>query len=298
MSDLTNVFTDIADAIRAKTQTQITYKPTEMASAINNIETGGGAVEITKGQLNSSFNSPVIIPNGITNIFGCFSGFTNFNQPVTIPDSVIGMGSCFSSCYNFNQPVNIPNGVVYASFCFAGCYNFNQSVNIPNSITNMQSFFKDCNKFNQPVTISNSATTISACFQQCKNFNQPVNIPSRVTNMAFCFQNCHNFNQPVNIPNSVVHIGRCFHDCTAFASIIRVACNPSLNVFGLLQNTAQSKVRTIITDNTSKFLVTNTQSIVGASIIWTQDGDNYYNTAYNIYINYSADPFNEPDPVF
>ena len=40
MSDLTNVFTDIADAIRAKTQTQITYKPVDMASAIESISTG------------------------------------------------------------------------------------------------------------------------------------------------------------------------------------------------------------------------------------------------------------------
>jgi hypothetical protein len=60
----------------------------------------------------------------------------------------------------------------------------------------------------------------------------------------------------------------------------------------MIQNTNPLKLKTIITNNTSKFLATNAQSIVGAEITWTQDGDNYYNTEYNIYINYSPDPFN------
>ena len=67
MSDLTNVFTDIADAIRAKTETQITYKPTEMANAINNIETGGGALVYNANGVSITqwFNAPVTISEDV-----------------------------------------------------------------------------------------------------------------------------------------------------------------------------------------------------------------------------------------
>ena len=97
MSDLTNVFTNIADAIRAKTETQITYKPTEMANAINNIETGGGALVYNAPygiSITAIFNMPVIIDNNVTNTAGTFSNCYNFNQPITIPNRVY-----FECCY-------------------------------------------------------------------------------------------------------------------------------------------------------------------------------------------------------
>ena len=90
MSDLTNVFTDIADAIRAKTETQITYKPTEMANAINNIQSGGGELVYNGNGIYfvDWFNLPVTIDNNVTNTSTLFRSFTNFNQPVNIPNSV------------------------------------------------------------------------------------------------------------------------------------------------------------------------------------------------------------------
>lgn len=39
---ISQVFSDIADAIRGKNGTIVTYKPTEMATAISNISTSGG----------------------------------------------------------------------------------------------------------------------------------------------------------------------------------------------------------------------------------------------------------------
>lgn len=273
MSDLTNVFTDIADAIRAKTQTQITYKPTEMASAINNIETGGGAVEITTGRLTTSFNQLVNIPNGVTKMASCLSGCSNFNQPVNIPNSVTNVVSCFSGCSNFNQPVNIPNSVTNMGSCFYGCSNFNQLINIPNSVIDMAS-----------------------CFSACDTFNAPVNVGSNVANMAYCFTECSSFNQPMNIPASVNSLEYFLADCVSFGSILRIQANPSLTARQMFVGCEVSLRKVIITNNTAIF-TDEMNSLIGG-ITWTQDGSNYYNATYNIYINYSADPFNEPDPVF
>ena len=274
MSDLTNVFTDIADAIRAKTQTQITYKPTEMANAINNIETGGGAIEITTGRLTTSFNSPVIIPNSVTSIASCFQSLTNFNQLVNIPNNVTNMRSCFSSCYNFNQPVTIPNSVTNIASCFSSCTNFNQPVNIPNSVTDMTS-----------------------CFAECDILNAPINIGSNVISTAYCFADCSSFNQPMNIPASVNDLQYFLGGCISFGSILRIQANPSLTGRGMFTSCNYSLRKVIITNNTAVF-TDEMNTPTASAITWTQDGSNYYNTDYNIYINYSADPFNEPDPVF
>jgi hypothetical protein len=139
MSDLTNVFTDIANAIRAKTETTITYKPTEMANAINNIETGGGSFYYNANGMSivSLFNMPIIIDNNVTNMFNTFSGCYSFNQPITIPNSVTNIVSIFSGCNNFNQPITIPDGVTSMVGVFYKCYSFNQPIIIPNSVTNM-----------------------------------------------------------------------------------------------------------------------------------------------------------------
>ena len=105
MSDLTNVFTDIADAIRAKTNSVNTYKPTEMAGAINNISSGGGELVYNVNAVNITawFNAPVTIADGVTSTVSMFGGCSNFNQPVTIPNSVTNTVYMFQSCTNLTH---------------------------------------------------------------------------------------------------------------------------------------------------------------------------------------------------
>lgn len=313
MSDLTNVFTDMADAIRAKTQTQITYKPTEMANAINNIETGGGAIELTTGKLTTSFNAPVTIPDSVTLMQGAFIGLLNFNQPVNIPNSVTDMSSCFMNCYNFNQPITIPDRVTGMVCCFKSCYNFNQPITIPDRVTSMFSCFDDCLNFNQPVNIPNSVTLMAWCFNHCLNFNQPISIPNSVTNMASCFNNCINFNQPLLFPDKVVPMVQVFNNCRNFNQSLCLNTNNLLATFfncknygsnvyiadsslivtskNMFGNCNNDKIKRIICNNPQVFLgTTATNSITGSAVTWTQDNGVYFNTVYNIYIHEVTKP--------
>ena len=233
MSDLTNVFTDIADAIRAKTETQITYKPTEMANAINNIETGGGAlVYYADGvPINQWFNVPVTIVEGVTNTSNLFKGCYSFNQPVTIPASVTNTAYMFSDCRNFNQPVTIPNNVTNSARMFASCFNLNQSVTIPNSITNTAYMFGSCYDFNQPVTIPDNAVSTVYMFSSCYDFNQPVTIPASVTNASSMFSLCYNLNQLVTIPNSITDTSSMFSGCHNFNQPVTIPDNAVSTVY-------------------------------------------------------------------
>lgn len=248
MSDLTNVFTDIADAIRAKTETQITYKPTEMADAINNISSGGGGVfEVTNGTVVNSFNMPVNFPEGITNLMGCFNGCRTFNQPVVIPNSVTFVNRCFALCNAFNQPIDFPSSVLYADNCFLGCTNFNQPVNLAN-IVYANNLFTDCENFNQPVRFPRTLVAHN-CFRQCINFNQPIildsivllssfllncvmfnqplNFPYNTEDIRNCFTGCYSLNQPISIPDTVVYMSGCFKQCWHFNQPVIVPANVS-----------------------------------------------------------------------
>jgi hypothetical protein len=365
MSDLTNVFTNIADAIRAKTETQITYKPTEMANAINNIETGGGGelvynangvpiqnwfnspITIAEGVTSTAFmfsnctnfSQPVTIPNSVTNAAFMFYNCTNFSQPVTIPNSVTNAVSMLNGCYNFNQPITIAEGVTSTVSMFSDCYNFNQPVAIPNSVTDATYMFYVCTNFNQPVTIAEGVTNAVSMFSSCYNFNQPVIIPNSVTNAVSMFSSCNNFNQPVTIPNSITNAAYMFSGCTNFSQPVTIAedvtsvfrmffnCSSfnqpviipnsvtnamtmfnSCKSFGsniywytntqktatrnMLANCNNSLAKHIFTNNTNAFNGTaSSNSITGKAMTWTQDGANYYNTAYNIYIHNVANPY-------
>lgn len=319
MSDLTNVFTDIADAIRAKTEAQITYKPTEMADAINNIETGGGALVYDANGLSIQqwFNAPVTIAEGVTSTFNMFLNCNNFNQPVTIPNSVTTTFNMFRNCRSFNQPVTIPNSVTVVTNMFSDCLSFNQPVTIPNSVTSTFNMFRGCRRFNQPVTIpssvqatadmfnsctnlnqpviiSDNATNMLSMFYNCTNFNQFVSVPSKVHYASTMFLNCRSFNQPVIISNSAYTIYSMFTNCTNFGSNIYVGAQnlSRQDVAYMFQGCNNQLQKHIFTDYTGVFSGTSaSQSVTGTEITWTQDGDNYYNTAYNIYIHNVANPY-------
>ena len=55
----------IADAIREKNKSSLTYKPADMAAAISSLPTGGSSLGPLKGNEGKSFFSNVIINNPV-----------------------------------------------------------------------------------------------------------------------------------------------------------------------------------------------------------------------------------------
>ena len=64
MSQLSQIFKDIADAIRSKTGSTDTLTPPQMANAINNIPSGGGTLYLW---YNTNEEPTVILPVGTFN---------------------------------------------------------------------------------------------------------------------------------------------------------------------------------------------------------------------------------------
>ena len=107
--------TNIANSIRNKLGVQTTYKPSEMSSAIDSIQTGSDGTEFIK-IVERSYNVCISIPNVTTKI--AQSGFINFS--------------------NLSN-VNIQDTVTYIdNYAFLGCLNL-ALTSLPNRLTSIGS---------------------------------------------------------------------------------------------------------------------------------------------------------------
>ena len=132
-------------------------------------------------------------------MFNAFRGCANFNSPITIPNGVTNIAHTFYGCSNFNQPITIPNGVTNISRMFSSCNNFNQPITIPASVANLAYAFYSCSKFNQPITIPNSVTDLSYTFHNCPNLSGNIYIYSNNVQNICNFIASRNNSRQINI---------------------------------------------------------------------------------------------------
>lgn len=223
-------------------------------------------------------NSPVTIPNSVTNISNAFAGCSAFNQPVTIPDGCEDMSNAFRNCRNFNQPVTIPSGITNSFAMFNGCNNFNQPVMIPDGVTTIAYLFWGATKFNHPVTIPNSVTDTRGIFLGCANFNQPVEIPVGATDMIETFGGCTNMSG-----NVIIRSKNIAHDVWGGKfglqyTFMGKSNAKRVNIFTYGNSTT----------NKSLYASNDVHGLAGPnSFTWSKATNCYYNSAYNIYVYYN-----------
>lgn len=271
---LSDIFKDIANAIRTKSGVSTMFTPNQMADEIVNIPSGAnlGVKTITKnGMFQASadgfdgfssvnvnvpssgtsilsfrasdsivnqFNFPVKLEGGY-NCSNMFYNFYNFNQSVNIPSEVTNCANMFYNCRNYNNPINIPDEVMNCSRMFYGCKSFNHSVNIPNSIKSCESMFYNCRNYNSVITFLENGYNINCycMFQDCITFNQPILITNGIRNCMAMFSNCQAFNQAIDIPQSVEVMGEMFSNCQNFNCAINLPNNiTNCNYRGMFSN--------------------------------------------------------------
>ncbi len=326
MSELSNVFQNIANSVRNTFGILNVMKPVNMASDINNF-TGAlptyvnydlpsqegvpygyfpfGGMNTTSGLTN--YNTVNYLSTGssysysnLTNLANYFNGGANqgnqwqslFQKAMVICPNVINTADMFSRS-NFNA-----NVIVYTKNVlkmFEGATFFNRAVNIPQGTLNTQWMFNGCINFNSVVNIPDSVENTAMMFANCYNFNQPVTIPKNATDIVYMFANCYNFNQPVTIPKNITNLYGTFWNCNTYNTDIYVDSVSIANVANMFRtavNTSAVTSRNIWFNNSlnSIFNRTSTTSIVGTTIYWTamSDGNGFYNTSYriNCYNNY------------
>ena len=139
---------------------------------------------------------PEMITGGVVNHF--MNNCSSFNQPLIIPDGVTFLSVFMGGCISFNQPLVIPDTVTRLEQFLLSCTSFNQLLVIPDSVTIIDNgFMANCTSFNSSLTLSNNLTSIGNQFLAgASEFNQLLKIPNTVTSIGTNFMvNCNQLTQ-------------------------------------------------------------------------------------------------------
>ena len=182
--------------------------------------------------------------NNVTNMYHTCRNCLNLTSSPACGDSVTNMYQSYYCCSNLTGSPVCGNKVVDMSYTYDGCRNLTGSPVCGNNVTNMANAYFNC------VNITGSP----AC-------------GSSVTNMANTYKNCKNLNAGTFYfySKNVANARNCFYgkNNSRRYNIHVPANSTTLNKF--IKNTS-------------------TTSLVGATIIWTNNGTCWYNTTYNLYI--------------
>lgn len=119
------------------------------------------------------FNEPVFLLMSC-NCESLFEGCSSFNQPVIIPEGTISCKRMFFGCKSFNQSIEIPSSVKICSEMFAWCSVFNSPVIINEGVVNCFNMFNYCRKFNNSVIIPKSVENVALMMNECISFRSTV----------------------------------------------------------------------------------------------------------------------------
>ena len=175
--------TNIANAIREKNGETTTYKPRDMAGAIQNIFGGGSTV--TKGIVINKFSEDGYATDvsvvGMTSIpdyyFATYSSaYTNFLNKylknVQLPNNLTSIGHfAFNSCTNLAL-TKLPNNLTsIGNFAFQWCRNL-ALTELPSGITSIGiRVFQDCISLIEMFCLGNITSIENYAFYKCTNLS-------------------------------------------------------------------------------------------------------------------------------
>jgi hypothetical protein len=169
----------IAQAIRAKTGTEDTYKPSEMAAAIESIETGGGGGDEVASYLisNRAGLTSIAFPEGITRI-ASYAFFGCYNLVLTeLPATITAIGNnAFAGCDGL-AITELPEGIAeVAMSSFSSCKGLT-TMTMPASLQYvLSSAFSLCTGLTE-VTFKGTPEEIAEnAFSGCSNLTT-INVP-------------------------------------------------------------------------------------------------------------------------
>ena len=155
----TSSLENIANSIRLKNGLTTEYKPSEMASAIDNLPSGGADL--------SDYFTPTISAGASSSVSGVISMLK------TIPEDTVVSGTSLSNAFAYFQGTTIP-------------------LLDTSNVTTMNSMFtKATNLTTIPLIDTSHVTNVGSMFQGCTNLvNVPILNLSSVTFMRIMFSNC------------------------------------------------------------------------------------------------------------
>lgn len=203
----------------------------------------------------ASFNQPLVIPDGITEIpDGFLEGCISFNSSITIPSSVTKIGNDFLyGCSSFNQELNLQNITEIGDY-FGRSWPYTRQLSIPN-VKKIGNYFLSraaSPAFTLPIDFSgveeigrnflessdyNNAIDLSSCskigegfLRQNTTFNSNITLNQSGVDIGTSFlYSCENFNQPIHAEYIKSLGSSAFWQCKKFNQPLNFTQVKSLN---------------------------------------------------------------------
>jgi uncharacterized membrane protein len=192
-------------------------------------------------------------------------------------------------CSNLTGSPACGHKVTNMCYTYAHCYNLRGQAACGIDVTEME--YTYLNSYN--ITTANCGpfvTNMFGTYMNCYNLAGSAVCGNSVTNMYYAYSNCRNITEAVIGPN-VNRAYYAYHNCVNVRGNVYINTNYMTNIKCCFKGRSNaSKLNIYIPANTysntfnSIINYTNTMSIVGSNITWTQSGSYYYNTAFNIYV--------------
>ena len=162
-----------ADGVTVSTETPVSAEtPVVPAEEVDILELNGYLSEKSENTKESAYRIKItgLTVDNYTEIKTALKAnpkkYTDLSA-TTLPDGITDMTGCFGTCISLTEAPKIPNGVTNMADCFRGCISLTEAPKIPNSVTDMSYCFANCTSLTQALEISNSVTNMAGCFSGC-----------------------------------------------------------------------------------------------------------------------------------
>ena len=150
-------------------------------------------------------------------------------------------------------------------YAYSGCSNLTGSPVCGNNVTDMRDAYSNCYNLTGSPVCGNNVTNMYFTYRDCHNLTDSPVCGPNAKDMAYTYYNCYNlFGNAYFYSSSVSRMSNCFYNRNS---------SRRLNIYLPANST---------TNTTAHY--TNSDSMVGASVTWTDAGTYQYNIAYNIYL--------------
>ena len=214
---------------------------------------------------NSLTGSPVCT-NKVTNMAYAYNGCVNLTGNIVVGPNVTDISYAYGNCQKLKgQPQCGPNISGSLAYTYFNCRNLTGSPVCTEKIYNLAYAYENCYQLTGKPVCGNNVTNMYGTYAYCSNLTGPPIIGPNVTYANNAYRNCWNLGGNAYVMSSIVTgMANCFHNGIG---------NKRINVYVPENSTTLSRC-----------LYTNTYSIIGKNVTFTNNGSCHYNTALNLYI--------------
>ena len=269
--------------------------------------------EAYRSNIVNVFFKDKVTPTSIACWFRNHNSLKNMNVANLNLAKTTNMSYAFATCYNLVGSPICGINVVNMIDTYSRCYNLTGSPICGSNVVNMHGAYYFCNNLTGSPVCGENVNSMYGTYQECRKLTGSPVCGLNVVNLVFTYYNCFNLTGSPVCGNNVINMYGAYYYCNNIignpicgskvtnikyayyksgsqntgknayfysASITNVQLcfggknySKRLNIYVPMNSTTNTSIH-----------YTNSSSLVGATITWTNAGTYQYNTAYNLYI--------------